>query len=866
MFLRFGNTLARAWPVILLAWIVAVATAARFAPALDDVVKTGEFAFLPDDSPSVQSEHLFERAFINDKAASRVVIVARRLAGDEGLTDADKDFIDDGNNEGDDPERQHELVERLLQIARAEEGARAETADESDGEEDALETGDFGPKSNIHRIRTFRDKTFGHLLLSKDKKATLIYVELRHEFMDGANRPTVRAIEQLLFEDDDFKTKIPAGLDLSLSGEAVVGRDMLDAAKNSAKATEHLTVFLVVILLMAIYRAPILAFIPLATVFISVKLTMLLLQIGSQWELIILFQGIESYVTVLLYGAGVDYCLFLIARYKEEIDEGKNYREAVIGSVEKVGAAVAASAGTVICGIGMMIFAEFGKFREAGIAISFGLVIVLLASLTFTPALLMLMGPWVFWGQSRSRSHPPATGWLPAPSLLSRLGEMSLIRDTWEHVGRALLKRPMAIWLGTIALMLPFALVGAWFYSHLSYGLLSDLSPKSRSVVGTKAVQDHFPAGATGTITLLIENPQVDFATRGDEDAPGGLQLISQLTDSLRTQAETLNLSDIRSVSHPFGGEVGLDSITSAPRRKLVTKGAIKHYVSQAETLDNHVTRIELTATIDPFSRDSISFLTSLQNRIREMLPPGLKESSSLFVMGSTASIRDLKAVTDRDQIRIDLLVILGVFAILVVLLRDPGLCLYLILTVLFSYLVTLGVTYGFYWAMDGGEFAGLDWKVPMFLFTILIAVGEDYNIFLMTRITEEQMIYGPVQGVTHALAKTGRIISSCGIIMAGTFASLMAGSLKGMSQLGFALAFGVLLDTFVVRPILVPAYLVILHSGRLGLVGRLLGGPASVLTLAKPENEVRPYPLSEGNGQASESADEEVAVTNYPE
>ncbi len=828
MFDRFGALLARIWPAVLAVWIAAVAVAVAFAPPLDDVVKTGEFAFLPEDSPSREAEQLFERAFHGDKAASRVVIVARRPANPEGLTEKDLEFIDDGIDT-EDGSKPYELKERLIQLAREQEGPIAAEEINDEAKEDGdPETGDFGPKSDIHRIRTFRDKTVGHLLLSKDKKATLVYVELRHEFMDAKNRPTIQSIEKLLFEDEEFRRQIPAGLDLTLSGEAVVGRDMLDAAKNSAKATEHLTIVLVVILLMLIYRAPLLAFIPLATVAVSVKLTMLLLQIAAERGWVILFQGIESYVTVLLYGAGVDYCLFLIARYKEEIDEGKPYRDAVIGAVGKVGAAIAASAGTVICGIGMMIFAEFGKFHDAGIAISFGLIIVLLAALTFTPALLLLTGRWVFRWQLRSRQRPPATGWLPAPSLASRLADMSIVRNTWDHVGHALLQRPMTIWLGTMALMLPFALIGGWFYTHLSYGLLSDLSPDSPSVIGTKAVQDHFPAGATGTITVLINNPQVDFEAReGQDNQPGGLELVTQLTQNLQQHAAELKLADVRSVSHPFGGNQDLESFTPALRRKQVTRGSIKYYVSQAEgELGRHVTRLELTSDVDPFSRDSISYLSDLQNRITEMLPAPMQAGSTVDVMGATASIRDLKSVTDRDQIRIDLLVIGGVFTILVLLLRRPSLCLYLILTVLFSYLVTLGVTYGFFWYLDGDNFAGLDWKVPMFLFTILIAVGEDYNIFLMTRIEEEQAAFGPVEGVTQALSKTGRIISSCGIIMAGTFASLMAGSLKGMSQLGFALAFGVLLDTFVVRPILVPAFLVILHSGRFGSFGRWLGGP----------------------------------------
>jgi len=137
---------------------------------------------------------------------------------------------------------------------------------------------------------------------------------------------------------------------------------------------------------------------------------------------------------------------------------------------------------------------------------------------------------------------------------------------------------------------------------------------------------------------------------------------------------------------------------------------------------------------------------------------------------------------------------------------------------------VTLGVTFVVFYCIHWHGFAGIDWKVPIFLFTILVAVGEDYNILLMARIEEEQKIHGPVQGVVIGLRKTGGIISSCGIIMAGTFSALAAGTLEGLAQLGFALAFGVLLDTFVVRPIVVPAYLILLHQGWFGALGRFLG------------------------------------------
>ncbi len=172
---------------------------------------------------------------------------------------------------------------------------------------------------------------------------------------------------------------------------------------------------------------------------------------------------------------------------------------------------------------------------------------------------------------------------------------------------------------------------------------------------------------------------------------------------------------------------------------------------------------------------------------------------------GVTVNTRDLAEVTESDRLRINGLVLAGIFLILLVLVRKPWLAGYLLVTVLFSYYVTLGATTLLAHHWHGRPLGEVDWRVPFFLFTILVAVGEDYNILLISRMLHERKKYGAAEGTRRALAHTGGVITSCGLIMAGTFATLMLSGLNTLVQIGFALAFGVLLDTFVVRPILVP-------------------------------------------------------------
>ncbi len=812
MFRVLAEFVERQWRSILAVWLVLLLCAMGVLhgwfnqlgfkiPQWREVAEDGEFAYLPAQMQSLVGEKLLARAFPNDLLTSSVVIVVRRESHE--LIPEDEAFIESV------------LKPRLEQIRAAEEATHA------------------GGKSLIASVRTFKDPLMGRLLVSADRKASLVIVALTSEFLEYGNRPTIKQIEDLIQTlRSDAK---PPGLDLAMSGTATVGRDMLEAGRDSARATERWTMILVILLLGAIYRAPLIAAIPLLTVFASVQIALALELLLTQAPFLKfrVFLGMEVYITVVVYGAGVDYCLFLIARYKEELDAGRAMKQAVGGALQNVGSALTASAGTVICGIGMMVFAQFGKFREAGIGISISLCVVLLAALTFTPALLCWVGRAAFWPKGRDECIPASGGWLTGTRLFSRLVERGWIQAGWEHVGKWVVRHPARILAGCVLLMAPFAFVGVWFYDYLSYGLLSELPPTRQSVIGAKAVQEHFPAGYAGPLTIVLQHDGLDFAS------PAGLESLQEVIARLDERRSELGISDVRYVRQPLGLNYrspfdksagnGDSSITSAAaaaikarRLEAERRQALRYYVSSE--YQGHVTRIDVIFDADPFSRENIRQLNAVERAIRDHLPPALEANTTLNFLGPTASIRDLKTVTDDDQIKIDLLVLAGVFSILVVLLKKPAISLYLIVTVFFSYFVTLGATLAMFWWLDPANFSGLDWKVPMFLFTILIAIGEDYNIFLMTRIDEEQRRYGPVEGVRVALLRTGSIISSCGIIMAGTFLSLMASTLVGMQQLGFALAFGVLLDTFVVRPVLVPSYLILLYSGRFGWLGRFLG------------------------------------------
>ena len=315
----------------------------------------------------------------------------------------------------------------------------------------------------------------------------------------------------------------------------------------------------------------------------------------------------------------------------------------------------------------------------------------------------------------------------------------------------------------------------------------------------------HFPPGEIGPLVVLAQHPTADLAS------VDGRLLIAQLVKPLD---DLPGVDHIRSLYQPTGDPPGaIRLFTSEGLKVLAAKGSpvtVDAFVSRSREFAGRVTRLFLVLAHEPFSTDATETCDAIDRVLSNLsADSGSPWRDATFeLLGPTPGIRDLQSVTVADRRRVQILVTVAVFLVIAAFLRRPVICGYLIATVLLSYLVTIGITDLVFDFLRGDAYVGLNWKVPLFLFVILVAVGQDYNIYLVSRIFEEQRALGPRAGLRRAVIQTGGIITSCGLIMAGTFVSMTTAQLAGMVELGFSLSLGILLDTFVVRTILVPSLL----------------------------------------------------------
>ena len=687
-------------------------------------------------------------------------------------------------------------------------------------------------------VLSWNDSVIGSQLTEPGARLTVL--RLQSELAATSNIRTVESLRELVHDVRQYSMGwAEPGLRLEMTGSAAIGGETLIAARDAIRYTESITVLMILIILASVYRAPLLVAVPMISIGFAVVVSMSLVSFLAKlsldevipWLDVRIFTTSRIFIVVILFGAGTDYCLFLIARLREEAQKSawpKACRDALSG----VTGALLGSALTTVVGLAMLWIAQFGKFHYSGPIIAICLLVGLLICTTLTPALLRALGPKVFW-PINVQSEPEQSVTLLGGNSASQ--STALGGGLWSWIALMITRWPwMALGFGLVLLAIPGG-YGFLRESDVTYDLSSELSSNSESRRGYKFLSRHFETGEINPVTVLMVRP--DPVPREDFE-----KQIRTLSVALYSEE---GVQTVRTFSDPLGDfppdrEMSILDSDSWTRRALQQhRIAENHFFSTNPQLQHRLARLDVIVRGDPFSIETAGLVNSLTETLRAKASDASSpwNGSQVLLAGTTPSINDLRTVTMEDNRRIKYAVVIAVFAVLLLVIRRVGLCLYLIGTVLLSYYATLGLTMLFFKQVYGPEYVGLDWKLPLFLFVILVAVGQDYNVYLVTRILQEQRNLGWRIALRRAVSRTGGIITACGLVMAATFFSMTASAwlppianflgfesssgvgLRGIIELGFALGLGVLIDTFYVRTILVPSFVT--------LTGRSTGSDA---------------------------------------
>jgi RND superfamily putative drug exporter len=487
----------------------------------------------------------------------------------------------------------------------------------------------------------------------------------------------------------------------------------------------YITALIVIVILLLTYRSPALWILPLACVFVALTAAQAVIYLLARHAGLTVNGQTAFILTVLVFGAGTDYALLLTARYREELRRHADRHEAMAVALGRAGPAIIASGSTVILSLLCLLVAELASTKSLGPVMAIGVAVGLCAMLTLLPALLVIVGRWVFWPRRPTLGSAEPTE-----------------RGLWARIGRRMARRPRLVWVVTAVVLgaLAFGLTGL-----KANGLQNKdgFRTKPEAVTGEQVLARHFAAGAGDPVQVV-----------GRAQAAPQLQSILAATP-------------------------GVTGIT----RPLVKDG---------------YTYLEGTLTSSSDSQAGFDTVDRLRARVHAIGGADAK------VGGSSAVNLDIQRATRHDRNLVVPLVLLVVMVILGLVLRAVISPLLLAATVVLSFAAALGVSA---LAFDHlFKFAGADPSLPLWTFVFLVALGTDYNIFLMTRVHEESRRHGTRRGALIGLAATGGVITSAGVVLAGTFAALGTLPLVFITELGFAVAFGVLLDTFVVRSVLVTA------------------------------------------------------------
>ncbi len=735
---RFVTRTAWVW---LIAWPIVAFAVWWPAPRVQTLLADDDTGFLPPDMPSQQAAAVLRSEFPDQAPSSRVVALFVR---ETGLTGEDQAYIG--------------------HVARG----LASRADELNWRVHAVAVAPY----------------LAPILQNADGTAALVAVDLPAELLTHSSVRRVRVVQEALSRHER-----PSGLRTEVTGSAALG-ELLDAnAKRDVDMTTVWAFAAVMLILLAIYRSPVAMLLPIVSIAVALMLSLGLVGwAASSWLEI---SGlVEMLIIVILVGSGVDYCLFLFARFREELGSGAETTRAVEVAVSRSGGAILASAGTNAAGLATLALAGNRDLHTCGPTIALAICVGTLAVLTLTPSLLTLVGPRLFWPSADSAVNREE----------SRL---------WRAVAASVTRRPALVAVMTVSMLLPLAWVG--LRVEPLYDAYEEFPADSSFVRGARLYADKFFGceGVSEQTLVLSTDGRLDT----DSAAPALMRTLDQIAESLAGRVPLLYQRDL-------GDPLGLSRRSDAPGAGEAVSGLLPSLTARLSReayigRSGKSTRIDLGVAIEPRSGEALDQIDTIREVVADAVAEaGLLEATGassfrIDLTGDTPLYRDVSDLRRRDFRTVAIAAVVVIFAILLWLIRSPVQSAVLVMATMLTFLAAYGATWLVFWWWFGLD--GLGYIVSFLLFIIILSLGQDYNIFVVTRIREELSGNEPEAAVEIAIRKTGRVVSSCGLIMAATFASMLSGSLVLMKEFAVAFALGILLDTFIVRPLLVPAVILLL-------------------------------------------------------
>jgi RND superfamily putative drug exporter len=688
MFERVGRGVVRYRWWVIGVWLVAAVGIGLFAPRLGDVTSQDQADFLPNSYESVQAIELAQSAFGETDDATATIVIKRTDGA--ALTEADQ-----------------AKVAELAQTIQS---------------------------AGIERVN---DAVTGPGAVSPNKLVQLVSVGLEGFGEDPALLEAIRDIREV-----GEPALAGSGLTQAVTGDVASFADNEDAYNNAFAIVATATLILIITLLLIIYRSPLAALLPIVTVFIVSTVSVGLIAIAAKLFGLQADPSLQIILTIVLYGVGTDYILFLLFRYRERLRAGDDSKQAMVTSVHRVGEVIASAAAAIVIAFSALLLAIFGAFRSLGPSLAIAVIIMAVAALTLVPAIVSLLGPKVFW---------PSKSWQRTPK-----------GTTFQRLGKFTARRPAVVAAASGGLMIALAL--GVLGMNTDFDQNAQLPSDTESAQGFEDLQAGFPAGALAPTQVMV---------RSDN---------GQRLDATALQAYADRLQQVPGVGGVMpAGEDGAAAALSA---------------------DGTVGRIDLLLADSPYTNAALDLAGGA---LREVAHAEVPDGSTALVGGLSSIFADVRDANNRDLAVIFPVAAALIALILALLLRSLVAPIYLMIAVVLGFFSTLGAAV---LAFQGiGTRPGLSFFLPVILYLFVVAIGTDYNILMIARLREEARLGNdPRTAADLAIEHGGPSVGAAGLILAGTFASMMLGGIAFLTEMGFSVSVGILLSAFVMSMFLVPS------------------------------------------------------------